>query len=102
VHQYPQLLVQKAMTGTKDIIGEMRGVIDTEEKFKKDRLRLAKIVWEDYKEKNSSYCRHCHQFSAEEVKKQKEFAQPMHLEVLKGNGTCIDCHKGIAHEAPAE
>jgi nitrate/TMAO reductase-like tetraheme cytochrome c subunit len=102
VHEYPQLLFQKAKAGIKDAIGEMSGTIATEELFKKERLRMAKLVWADYQEKNSQYCRHCHQFSPDEVKKQKEYAQPAHLEVLKGNGTCVDCHKGIAHEAPAE
>ena len=101
-HQYPALLFYKAKAGIKDAIGEMSGTIATEELFKKERLRMAKLVWADYQEKNSQYCRHCHQFSPDELKKQKEYAQPAHLEVLKGNGTCIDCHKGIAHEAPAE
>src|SRR5262245_2438724 len=53
---YPQLLWYKAKAGAKDAIGEMRGVIDTEEKFKKERLRMAKLVWEEYKANNSQNC----------------------------------------------
>jgi len=34
--------------------------------------------------------------------KQKDFVRPMHEQVLAGNGTCIDCHKGVAHTAPEE
>src|SRR5262245_8771417 len=50
---YPELLWYKAKAGIKDAIGEMRGVIDTEEKFKKERLRMAQLVWAEYKADNS-------------------------------------------------
>jgi nitrate/TMAO reductase-like tetraheme cytochrome c subunit len=101
-HHYPELLWYKAKAGVKDAIGEMRGVIDTEEKFKKERLRMAKLVWAEYKENNSANCRVCHVFSVETLTKQKDFVQPMHKTVLDGQSTCIDCHKGVAHTAPAE
>src|SRR4029077_8580686 len=39
---YPKLLWYKAKAGINDAIQEARGVISTEEKFKKERLRLAK------------------------------------------------------------
>ena len=41
-HDYPQLLWYKAKAGVKDVIGEMRGVIDTEAKFKKERARTVR------------------------------------------------------------
>src|SRR4051812_46791891 len=96
-HSYPQLLIYKTKAGIKDAIGEMRGVIDTEEKFKKERLRMAKSVWAEYKETGSANCRGCHAFSKDVLAKQKDFVQPMHEQVLAGTATCIDCHKGIAH-----
>jgi nitrate/TMAO reductase-like tetraheme cytochrome c subunit len=99
---YPELLWYKAKAGIKDAIGEMRGVINTEEKFKQERLRMAKLVWEEYKGNNSRNCRNCHEFSPEVLKKQKEFAAPMHQQVLEGKATCIDCHKGVGHDAPTE
>jgi nitrate/TMAO reductase-like tetraheme cytochrome c subunit len=98
--EYPQLLFYKAKAGIKDVIGEMRGVIATEELFKKERARMANHVWEEYKENNSKQCRNCHQFTPEIIKAQKDFVQPMHQQVLAGQGTCIDCHKGIAHTSP--
>jgi nitrate/TMAO reductase-like tetraheme cytochrome c subunit len=101
-HQYPELLWYKAKAGTKDIIGEIRGVIATEDLFKKERLRMARHVWDEYKENGSRPCRECHQFSKETLEKQKEFVRPMHAQVLEGKATCIDCHKGIAHTAPEE
>jgi len=101
-HDYPRILFYKARAGIKDAIGEMRGVISTEEKFKKERLRMAKHVWEEYKENNSAPCRTCHLFTPETLAKQQEFVRPMHQQVMEGKATCIDCHKGIAHTAPDE
>ena len=101
-HRYPQLLWYKAKAGTRDAIGEMTEVISTEEKFKKERLRMAKEVWAEFKETGSANCRTCHVFTKETLAKQKDFAQPMHQQVLAGAATCIDCHKGIAHTAPQE
>ena len=99
-HDYPELLFYKAKAGIKDAIGEMRGVIDTEEKFKAERKRMAEHVWAEYKANNSANCRTCHTFTPEVVKKQKDFVQPMHQQFLAGAMTCTDCHKGLAHAAP--
>ena len=84
------------------MIQETRGVISTEDKFKKERLRLAKVVWAEFRENNSENCQHCHQFNADVVSKQKEFVRPMHEQFLAKTATCIDCHKGVAHTAPEE
>src|SRR5436190_9163604 len=72
------------------------------DKFKKERLRLAKMVWTEFRETNSANCQHCHVFTPEIVAKQKDFVQPMHKMVLTKESTCIDCHKGVAHTAPDE
>src|SRR6185436_9279293 len=81
---YPELLWYKAKAGTKDIIGEMRGVISTEEKFKAARERMAEHVWAEFKANNSANCRTCHEFTPEVLKKQKDFVQPIHQQVLAG------------------
>ena len=99
---YPEVLWYKTKAGIKDMVQEARGIISTEEKFKKERLRMAKLVWEEYKATDSRACRNCHAFTPEVVAKQKDFVQPMHQQVLEGKATCIDCHKGIAHTAPDE
>ena len=101
-HDYPRILWYKAVAGTKDIIGEMRGVISTEEKFNKERLRMAQHVWDEYKATNSENCRSCHEFTPHVLAKQKEAARPMHKMVADGQATCIDCHKGTGHAAPKE
>lgn len=101
-HAYPELIWYKAQAGLHDVIQEMRGTISTEEKFNKERLRLANVVWAEMKANNSENCQSCHRFDAEVVAKQKEFVRPMHQQFLAKSATCIDCHKGIAHTAPTE
>jgi nitrate/TMAO reductase-like tetraheme cytochrome c subunit len=98
--EYPQLLWVKAVSGTKDMIGEMRGVISTEEKFKAERKRMAALVWEDYQANDSRACRNCHVFSAEVIAKQQDAAKGVHGQVLARRATCIQCHKGVGHLAP--
>jgi nitrate/TMAO reductase-like tetraheme cytochrome c subunit len=100
-HNYPELLWYKAKAGTKDVIGEMRGVIDTKAKFEAKRKEMAEHVYAEYKGNDSRACRHCHQFSKEVIAKQKEMVQPIHTMVLQGQGTCIDCHQGVAHTPPS-
>jgi nitrate/TMAO reductase-like tetraheme cytochrome c subunit len=100
--EYPEILWYKAMAGIKDVIGEMKGTISTEDKFKKERLRMAKEVWAEFKGNNSRNCRNCHEITAETIAKQKDFVKPMHAQFLAGTATCIDCHKGVAHTEPTE
>jgi cytochrome c-type protein NapC len=97
---YPELLWYKAKAGIKDVIAELRGVIATEELFKKERLRMAQHVWAEYKASDSRNCRTCHQFTSEIIAKQKPSARPLHQQALEGKATCIDCHKGVAHNLP--
>jgi nitrate/TMAO reductase-like tetraheme cytochrome c subunit len=101
-HRYPALLFYKAKAGIKDAIGEMRGVISTQEKFEKERLRMAQHVWAEFKETNAENCRTCHVFTAETLAKQQEMVRPMHQAVIEGAAVCTDCHKGVAHTAPKE
>ena len=98
--EYPHLLWYKAVAGTKDAIGEMRGVIDTEAKFQAERRRMAERVWHEYKENDSRACRGCHVFSSEVLAMQQDAAKGSHAAVLEGRATCIDCHKGVGHLAP--
>jgi len=98
--EYPYLLWYKAVAGTKDVIGEIRGVINTEEKFKAERMHMAREIWDEYKGNDSRACRGCHVFSAEMLAKQPETTRAVHQPVLEGKATCIDCHKGMGHDAP--
>ena len=98
--EYPELLWYKAAAGTKDVIGEIRGIISTEEKFEQERKRMANEVWKEYAANDSRACRGCHEFSKDVLAKQRELVRPIHEPALDGRATCIDCHKGVGHKAP--
>ena len=97
---YPELLWYKAAAGTKDVIGEIRGVISTEDKFRQQRMHMANLVWVEYKSNDSRACRGCHEFSSDVLAKQQDTVRALHAPTLDGRATCIDCHKGVGHAAP--
>lgn len=97
---YPELLWYKAVAGAKDVIGEIRGVISTQEKFEQQRKHMAGLVWAEYKDNDSRACRGCHQFTNEVIARQADLVREIHAPVLEGKATCIDCHKGVGHRAP--
>jgi len=99
-HTYPAKLIKKAKAGIRNIIAEARGVISTQEKFDKERWRLANIVWDEMRANNSANCRACHNNKEMDSKKQTESAQKIHKRFTTGKATCIDCHSAMEHEQP--
>jgi cytochrome c-type protein NapC len=85
-----------------EIPGKIMGNIDTREKFEAKRLELAERVWETMQSTDSRECRNCHSLVSMDLELQDKSAQKRHtLESVRESGkTCIDCHKGIAHELP--
>ena len=76
------------------------GSIDTREKFEARRPQLANHVWQVMKETDSRECRNCHQFTVMKLAGQARFAARIHKDAMDEGKTCIDCHKGIAHDLP--
>jgi len=101
-HSYPAKLLYKAKAGITDAIAEARGVISTQEKFDKERWRMANHVWDEMRADNSANCRTCHDPAAMNSAKQSEDAVKQHKKFAAGKATCIDCHTGVAHREPEE
>jgi cytochrome c-type protein NapC len=101
-HTYPAKLIYKAKAGAIDAFAELKGTISTQEKFERERWRLANIVWDEMRANNSANCRSCHDDKAWDNKKQSEDAVKQHKKFLSGKATCIDCHTGVAHKEPEE
>jgi cytochrome c-type protein NapC len=99
-HSVVAMLVTKTKAGIKDIYGEMTGVIDTKEKYEKERYGMAVQVWTVMKQSDSRECRHCHTAAKMNPEKQSETARKKHEALKAGGMTCIDCHFGIAHTEP--
>lgn len=92
-------LVRK-IKATSELYHWALGTIDTPEKFENHRLALAQNVWRNMEENDSRECRNCHTNETMVMKKQTPMAQKMHKRLLEGEATCINCHKGIAHNLP--
>lgn len=87
----------RKVQATNELYHKAVGTINTPEKFEEHRLSMAKRVWKTMKETDSRECRNCHNFESMAPQFQKPRARNQHLNAFKEGQTCIDCHKGIAH-----
>ncbi|MBF0372962.1 MAG: NapC/NirT family cytochrome c [Alphaproteobacteria bacterium] len=93
--------IVRKIQASNELWHHVLGTIDTPEKFEEKRLHLARNVWTAMASTNSRECRNCHDFTSMDVTAQRNRARERHLEADKSGATCIDCHKGIAHDLPA-
>jgi len=99
-HEWTDKIARK-MQASKEVWGKIFGTINTREKFLEKRLHLAQNEWSRLKANDSLECRNCHDFDYMDFTKQSTRASNQHSTSLaSGDKTCIDCHKGIAHELP--
>ena len=99
-HEWTVKIARK-MQASKEVWGKSFGTISTRQKFLNMRLELAKHEWARMKANDSLECRNCHSAIAMDFTKQTRRAAEIHGRFLvSGERTCIDCHKGIAHELP--
>ena len=89
--------VVRKVQASNEILHKVLGTIDTPEKFDAKRLQLARNVWKAMKETNSRECRNCHDFDSMDPEEQKKRSRKQHINGMQAGNTCIDCHKGIAH-----
>lgn len=96
------MIAVKLRATVNELPRKIIGTIDTPEKFEARRLELAKRVWDRMKKTDSRECRNCHDLVSMSLDLQDKSARKKHTleHRLKKGDTCIDCHKGIAHELP--
>jgi cytochrome c-type protein NapC len=86
---------------SKEVWGHLFGSISTRDKFLGLRRTLAEHEWERMKANDSLECRNCHGAESMDITRQGARAASAHERFLfTGQRTCIDCHKGIAHQLP--
>jgi len=90
--------VVRKIRASNELYHKVLGTIDTKEKFEAKRLELSKNVWAAMKATDSRECRNCHSFEFMDLTKQERRSKKRHAKAQKKGMTCIDCHKGIAHE----
>jgi nitrate/TMAO reductase-like tetraheme cytochrome c subunit len=94
--------MRRKFEAADDVWGEITGVINTKEKFDARRLEMARAEWARMKESDSIGCRNCHSFESMDLDQQEKAARSKHSRAAMADSgkTCIDCHKGIAHDLP--
>ena len=90
----------RKIQASNEVLHKVLGTIDTPEKFNAKRLELAKHEWERMKKTDSRECRNCHNYDGFDYAEQGRRSSKMHQTGLNEGKTCIDCHKGIAHQLP--
>jgi len=94
--------VVRKIQATNELFHSAMGSINTKQRFSSKRKELAESVWKTMKNNDSHECRNCHNFEAMEASVQKNRSALVHKAGQERDMTCIDCHKGIAHQLPAE
>ena len=93
--------VVRKIKASNEIYHKLLGTIDTREKYEAKRLELATNVWKVMEATDSRECRNCHSFEYMDFPSQEKRSRNSHDQAMTDGKTCINCHKGIAHELPA-
>ena len=93
--------MKRKIQASSEVYHHLLGTVSTKEKFNGKRLELATNVWRAMKTTDSRECRNCHDFESMDLSVQEGRAAELHERALVSGGTCIDCHKGIAHKLAA-
>ena len=90
----------RKIQASNEVLHKILGTIDTPEKFNKKRHELAQHEWDRMKKSDSRECRNCHNYAYMDYTEQGDRPARMHPKAFDEGKTCIDCHKGIAHQLP--
>jgi cytochrome c-type protein NapC len=92
--------IVRKIKASNELYHKVMGTIDTPEKFEENRLELATHEWDRMKATDSRECRNCHNYESMDYTMQGPRGAERHPAAFEEGKTCIDCHKGIAHELP--
>jgi len=92
--------IVRKIQASNELLHKILGSIDTPEKFQAKRIRLAESELARMKANDSQECRNCHNYQYMDLAEQGRRAVASHSVAFDKSQTCIDCHKGIAHQLP--
>lgn len=98
-HDWTHKIARK-MQASKEFWAHIFGTVNTREKFLEKRLELAQNEWARFDANNSLECRNCHDYDSMNWANMSDTARFYMERAAKTNQSCIDCHKGIAHDLP--
>lgn len=92
--------IARKIQASNELWHHLKGTVDTPEKFRAKRLVLAQHEWDRMKANDSRECRNCHDYKYFDYVNQRSRSSTLHQKGFSEGKTCIDCHKGIAHNLP--
>jgi len=92
--------IARKMQASKEVWGAIFGTIDTREKFEAKRLTLAQHEWARFKANGSLECKNCHDYDSMNWDLMSDAARTQMKQAHERDQSCMDCHKGIAHQLP--
>ncbi|MDR0233342.1 MAG: NapC/NirT family cytochrome c [Zoogloeaceae bacterium] len=95
---FPKIV--RKLQASNEVLHKILGSIDTPEKFTAKRAQLAQNEWRRMQANDSQECRNCHDAQSFDLSMQGYRSVNQHEDGLAKGQTCIDCHKGIAHQLP--
>ncbi len=98
-HNWTDKIARK-MQASKEVFGAIFGTIDTREKFLEKRLELANHEWKRFAANGSMECKSCHNYDSMDWDLMSDRARSQMKQAAERDQSCIDCHKGIAHQLP--
>ncbi|MDX1300792.1 pentaheme c-type cytochrome TorC [Photobacterium sp.] len=92
--------IARKMQASKEVFAQVFGVIDTREKFEEKRITLAQHEWDRFSANKSLECKNCHNYDSMDFEKMRPTARIQMKQAAERDQSCLDCHKGIAHNLP--
>lgn len=99
-HEFTDKMARK-MQASREVLSHVMGDIGTREKFLDHRGVLAQREWDRFKANDSRECRACHDYASMDFSKMRVTSQMIMRSAAERDASCVDCHKGIAHELPS-
>ena len=98
-HDFTDKIARK-MQASREVLAQITGQIGTREKFLEHRIVLAQREWERFKANSSKECRNCHDYQSMDFDKMRVTSQMIMRSAAERDASCVDCHRGIAHQLP--
>lgn len=100
-HEWTAKIARK-MQASKEVFAQVFGDLDTPEKFEARRIELAKHEWDRFSSNKSLECKNCHNYDSMDFENMRPTARIQMKNAAERDQSCIDCHKGIAHNLPKD
>ena len=100
-HNWTDKIARK-MQASKEVFAQVFGNYDEPGVFEERRIILAKHEWDRFSANKSQECKSCHQYDSMDFDQMSPTARIQMKQAAEKDQSCVDCHKGIAHNLPAE